>query len=355
MRLRHHGSVIDWSLATSLAGLIAGEPGETAPASGLDDLARDAEARVGAYTGLVPATPIPAAETVDRHEWIAASAETMGALLDPALRSAGAGLGPLAPVLRVAAGAVLTAEVGVILGFLSQRVLGQYDLVLLEGEGERREPRLLFVEPNLGAAARSFSADEREVARWVALHEVTHALQFAGVPWLRGHLAGLVRELLGAVELRVDTARALRLPGPEDLRRLVAAVREADIVSLAVRERERETLARMQAVMSVVEGHAEHVMDAVGAEVLPSLPALRDAMERRRRSASAPARLLGRLLGLELKLRQYEQGKRFCDTVVETGGMAALNRVWAAPEALPTQTELERPGDWLARVAAVPV
>ena len=345
--------MIDWSLATLLARFVAGEaPGGGRPAvEGLGEMARDAEARVSAYTGLHPSAPVPPAESVDRHEWIDANARSMGALLDPALRSAGAGLGPLAPVVRVAAGAVLTAEMGVILGFLSQRVLGQYDLVLLESEATPREPRLLFVEPNLGAAARSFAASEEEVARWVALHEVTHALQFAGVPWLRPHIAGMVAELLSAVEVKVDTARALRLPGGEDLRRLAAAVRDADLVSLVVRPAERETLARLQAAMAVVEGHAEHVMDAVGADVLPSLPALREAIERRRRTASAPARLLGRLLGLELKLRQYEQGKRFCDEVAASGGVDALNRVWESAAALPTQAELERPRDWLARAA----
>lgn len=345
--------MIDWSLAATLARLVAGdEPAAAAPAADLGELARDAEARVSAYTGLVAATPVPEAEGVDREAWIAANATSMAALLDPALGAVGGRLGPLAPVVRAGAGAVLTAEVGVILGFLSQRVLGQYDLVLLERPEAARAPRLLFVMPNLGAAARGFGAEEAEVLRWVALHEVTHALQFAGVPWLRPYLAGLVRELLGAVEVRVDAAGALRLPAPDDLRRLVAVVRDADLVSLVVRPEERATLDRMQTAMAVVEGHAEHVMDAVGAEVLPSLPALRTAMEARRRSASAPARLLGRLLGLELKLRQYEQGKRFCDAVVAAGGIAALNVVWSGPEALPTPAELEHPDDWLARTRA---
>lgn len=346
--------MIDWSLATRLAQLIAGESPEPprGPGPDLAAMAGDAEERVAAYTGLRPREPVPPAEPIDRLAWIEANAASMGALLDPALRSAGSGLGPLGPVIRVAGGTVLTVEVGVVLGYLSQRVLGQYDLVLLDGDAPR-EPRLLFVEPNLRAAARSFGADESEVARWVALHEVTHALQFAGVPWLRPHIAGMVRELLSAMEMKVDAGQALRLPGPEDLRRLLDAVREADLVSLVVRPGERETLARMQTTMAVVEGHAEHVMDAVGADVLPSLPALREAMERRRSSASAPARLLGRLLGLELKLRQYEQGKRFCDEVVASGGTAALQRVWTGPEALPSQPELERPGKWLDRTAAI--
>jgi coenzyme F420 biosynthesis associated uncharacterized protein len=273
----------------------------------------------------------------------------MRSLLDPTLARAGKGLGPLRPAMRIAAGAVLTAEVGVILGFLSQRVLGQYELVMLEPAAVTRPPRLLFVVPNLRQAVESFEADEREFLTWVALHEVTHAVQFAGVPWLQEHIAGLVGELLSSAELRIDAARALRLPSLDDVKRVAAAVREGDIVGLVASEQERAVLERLQCAMAIVEGHAEHVMDAVGEELIPSLPKLRAGLERRRRSPGWAARALQRLLGLELKMRQYEQGKRFCDAVVERAGIAALNRVWEGPELLPSTAELEDPGAWLAR------
>jgi len=139
------------------------------------------------------------------------------------------------------------------------------------------------------------------------------------------------------------------MPGTDDLKRLAAAVRSGDLVSLVASEQERATLERMQATMAVLEGHAEHVMDAVGAPLLPSLPKLRAALEERRRSQSAPARLLARLLGLEMKLRQYEQGKVFCDAVVRERGVAALHRVFSGPEALPTMQELREPAAWIAR------
>ena len=133
------------------------------------------------------------------------------------------------------------------------------------------------------------------------------------------------------------------MPGTNDLKRLAAAVRNGDLVSLVASEQERATLERMQATMAVLEGHAEHVMDAVGAPLLPSLPSCAPRSTRARRSASAPARLLQRLLGLEMKLRQYEQGKRFCDAVVREAGVSALNRVWEAPEMLPSSAELDAP------------
>lgn len=346
--------MIDWPLAQRLARYVAGEPDERPSRIDLQALAADSAERVIAYTGLTPQHELPPAEGIGRAEWIGANVGAMRALLDPALGKVGEGMGPARPALRLGAGVVLTAEVGVVLGFLAQRVLGQYELVLLDSTAAEHPPRLLFVLPNLGAAVHAFGADEREFLTWVALHEVTHAVQFGGVPWLQPHMASMVRELLSHAELRIDARRALRMPNGDDLRRLADAVRSGDFVSLVASEQERATLERMQATMAVLEGHAEHVMDEVGAPLLPSLPRLRAALDARRRSASAPARLLQRLLGLEMKLRQYEQGKRFCDAVVREAGVSALNRVWSGPEALPSIAELDDPRSWLARTDVPP-
>ena len=203
--------------------------------------------------------------------------------------------------------------------------------------------------PNLGQAVRAFGANEREFMTWVTLHEVTHAVQFSGVPWLHGHVAGLVRELLDKAELRLDTPRKLRAPTSEEVRRVAGALRHGDLLTVVTSTAERDTLDRVQAVMAVIEGHAEHVMDAVAPDLLPSLPRLRSALDRRRRSQSGLSRLVARLLGLELKLRQYEQGKFFCDAIVRARGTAALEHVFSGPEALPTLAELDAPAAWLAR------
>ncbi|MBS1868649.1 MAG: zinc-dependent metalloprotease [Actinobacteria bacterium] len=341
--------MVDWFLAQRLARYVAGEPDARPPRTDLRALATDSAERVVAYTGLAPVRPLPPAEGVGRAEWIAANVGSMRALLDPPLSQVGEGLGPARHAMRLGAGALLTAEVGVLLGFLAQRVLGQYELVLLDTAPDERPPRLLFVLPNLGAAGRAFGADEREFHTWVALHEVTHAVQFAGVPWLQPHMAGMVRELLSHAEVRIDARRALRMPGGDDLKRLAAAVRSGDLVALVASDAERTTIERMQTTMAVLEGHAEHVMDTVGAPLLPSLPQLRAALDARRRSQSAPARLLQRLLGLEMKMRQYEQGKRFCDAIVREAGVEALNRVWLSPEMLPSSAELDAPLRWLDR------
>jgi coenzyme F420 biosynthesis associated uncharacterized protein len=344
--------VIDWILAERLAGYLAGTGNARPPSTDLVELAVESERRVIAYTGLTPSGSLPAPEGISRRDWVSSNIGAMRALLDPVLERAGAGLGPLRPAVQIAVGVVLTTEVGVVVGYLAQRVLGQYELVLLDEAAAERPPRLLFVLPNLGEAVRAFGADEREFVTWVALHEVTHAVQFSGVPWLQSHLAGLVRELLQGAELRLDTSRRLRWPTRAGMARVGNALRRGDFIALVVTPSERSVLDRVQAVMAVIEGHAEHVMDAVAPDLLPSLPRLRESLNRRRRSQSGLSRIISRLLGLELKLRQYEQGKIFCDAVVQEGGTEALQYVFSSPEALPTLTELRDPSAWLARTGA---
>jgi coenzyme F420 biosynthesis associated uncharacterized protein len=342
--------VIDWILAEKIAGYVAGTGDAASPRADLPALAVVSERRVTAYTGLQPARALPPPEGIGRREWIATNIRAMRNLLDPIVQRAGEGLGPLRPAAKLAAGVVVTIEVGVVLGYLAQRVLGQYELVLLDEAVDPSPPRLLFVLPNLGQAVQSFEAQEDEFMTWVALHEVTHAVQFSGVPWLHGHVAGLVRELLCSAELRLDTEHKLRLPTADEVKRVAGALRSGDLISIFASSRERETLDRVQAVMAVIEGHAEHVMDMVAPDLLPSLPKLREALDRRRRTQSGLSRLLARLLGLELKLRQYEQGKFFCDAIVRAAGTVALRHVFSAPEALPTMAELAEPQAWLRRV-----
>jgi coenzyme F420 biosynthesis associated uncharacterized protein len=342
--------MIDWILAQKIAVYVAGKSDAPPPKTDLEPLAVEAEKRVIAYTGLTPTRPLPPPEGIERDEWIATNIRAMRALLDPVLARAGDGLGPLRPAVQLGLGLVVTTEVAVVLGYLAQRVLGQYELVLLDEGADISPPRLLFVIPNLGSAVQTFGAQEKEFITWVTLHEVTHAVQFAGVPWLHGHLSGLVKELLKSAEVRMDTDRKLRLPSGSEVRRVAAALRHGDLISVFTTSAERETLDRVQAVMAVIEGHAEHVMDAVAPDLLPSLPKLREALDRRRKTQSGLSRLLARLLGLELKLRQYEQGKHFCDTIVERAGTSALVTVFSEPAAMPTLPELRDPGSWLRRV-----
>ena len=334
--------MIDWTLAGQVARGIAGlqAAGDPRPFEQLSAPAAESEQLVTAYTGLEALTPLPVAEAVDRDAWIEANLRSLGGVLDPVSDRLGARLGPLGG----AAGALLGLEAGAISGFLGGRVLGQYEFPPLDPSAPAR---LLFVAPNLGHAANTLEADPDQLLRWVALHETTHALQFAGVPWLREHLAGLLGELLGALD--VNPSGLLRLPDVSDLRALFDRVREEGLAFVAVGEERRGQLEGAQAFMALLEGYAEHVMDAVGAELLTDLDSMRAAMERRRHERSGFLRVLEKLIGMDLKMRQYKQGKAFCDAVVARGGIAALNRAWASPETLPTYAELDDPTGWLAR------
>jgi len=335
--------VIDWKLAGTVARGVANmQPaGNPEPFEQLTEPAAEAERLVSAYTGLVPAQPVPTAEAVERGGWIDANLKSLEAVLEPTVNRLGGKLGPLGML----AGGVMAVEAGAVSGFLAGRVLGQYEFPVLQPDAPAR---LLFVAPNLAHAADNLDAPSDQLLRWVALHEMTHALQFGGVPWLRDYLAGLLRELLGALEM--NPGSLLRgVPDLTDLRKLFDRVKNDGLAMVVIGEEKRETLDRVQAFMSVLEGYAEHVMDAVGADVLDDLPGLRSALQKRRRDRSGLFKILERLLGMDLKLRQYEQGKVFCDGVVARAGIEGLNRVWFAPEAMPTIAEIEDPVGWLRR------
>jgi coenzyme F420 biosynthesis associated uncharacterized protein len=309
----------------------------------------ESERHLRDYTGLAPQT-IPPPETVSRAEWAEVNVDSLANLLGPVVDRLGGrfeGAGPFAGALRGAASATVAAETGLVLGYMSQRVLGQYELSLLEPE---RQPRLLFVAPNLAKAINDLDVEADSFLRWIVLHEVTHVLQFQGVPWLREHMGDLLRNYLATMEVRIERGAAGGLPSLPNFPDLVERFREGGLMALVQTEEQRLIFDRIQAVMSVIEGYSEHVMDAVGEQVLPEYAGLRDAMERRRRSRSAPERVLQKLLGLDLKMRQYEIGKQFCDAVSNTHGIETLNRVWEAPEAIPTLAEIDDPEAWVARI-----
>jgi coenzyme F420 biosynthesis associated uncharacterized protein len=347
--------MVDWTLARQVARFAAGSgSGPSLDAPDFPARVASTEDRLSEYTGLSPTEPIPAPEAVSRAEWAEVNVGSMATMLDPVTVRLGRrfdGTGPFATPLRVATGATVAAEIGLVLGYMSQRVLGQYELSLLEPD---RPARLLFVEPNLAKAVRDLDVDDDSFLSWIVLHELTHVLQFSGVPWLRDHLGSLMREYLATVEVRIERGSAGGIPTLPNFSKLIETFREGGLVALVQTREQRQIMDRVQTTMSVIEGYSEHVMDAVGESVLPSYAGLRDAMERRRRSRSAPERVLQRLLGFEMKMRQYEQGKQFCDAVVERHGIATLNRVWEAPESLPTVAELRRPDAWVERIAGLP-
>src|SRR5919197_6207127 len=291
--------MVDWSLANQTARFAAG--GAQVPDLGvdLDRMAADAEQQVARYTGLRLPGPAPLPELVDRAGWAEINIETLSTFIDPVgdrLSERRDRAGALAGPLRTAAAATLAAEVGLVAGYMSQRVLGQYEVSLLQPE---QPARLLFVGPNLVKAVGEMSLDRDSFFAWIVFHEVTHVFQLAGVPWLRSYLADLLREYLETVEVTIEKGAAGGLPSLPSPREIVDAYREGGLAALVQSKEQRGIMRRLQAVMAVIEGYSEHVMDAIGEQVLRDYERLREAMDRRRESRSAPQRIRERLLSLD--------------------------------------------------------
>lgn len=342
--------MLDPNFAAKMAVTLAGGAGDPGlPPVDLIAICDTAHERLAAGTGLVATQALPPPEWIDRETWAKANAVSLSRLLSPLSDKAGRDMGALGGPLRAAAGGLATAEAGALLGLVAKRVLGQYDLTLTDPDVPAR---LLFVGPNIHEAAARLDADPAELLTWIALHEVTHAVQFSAVPWLRPQLSDLVHELLDSLDIEMDWGALLRLPSATELRGAVDAVRERGLASLlgAGGEGFGDLLDRLQATMALVEGHAEWAMDEVAADLVPNVDQLREALDRRRAERSALLRFADRLLGLDLKMRQYEEGRAFCDAVVALGGRELLEVAWSDPVAAPTAAELGDPAAWRARV-----
>jgi coenzyme F420 biosynthesis associated uncharacterized protein len=353
--------LVDWGLAertaeTMIGGLgpIGRPPASQTDRYRADELAATCEAAISVaagYAGLGAVADPPPAELIDRRTWARVALGSLAEAVRPVELRLGAqlgGAGPLGPVARGVLGAGAGVEAGIAVGYAGRRVLGQYDVALFDPE---RPARLLLVGPNLDSARLALAADRDLFLFWLALHETTHVIQFERVPWLAGHIRGLVDELIESATGALDERQVGRLARRliRDPRELLRAALRGELARVLAEPAGRETFERLQATMSVIEGHAEHVMDAAAPE-RPGLPELRRRLDQRRASRSGLGDVLARLLGFDLKLRQYALGKAFCDGVVEHGGVDAVRLVWRSPADLPTLDELAGPRGWLERV-----
>jgi coenzyme F420 biosynthesis associated uncharacterized protein len=353
---------VDWRLAERTAHRVArDEPlARSYLARSLEPDFQAATARaeelVVAFTGLQPDGPPAAAHVVGRDAWASTNIRSFRAMLRPFTDKVGERL-----AANRAAGlgrAVAGVELGVLTGYLSQRVLGQYDLLVPE-EGEDDDDPLVgapadpgavyYVGPNVLALEKRFAFRPADFRLWIALHEVTHRVQFTGVPWMRDYFLGLVEELVSAADpdpqrLSRAISRAL-----EELRGGRNPLDEGGIVALAATDEQRDALQRVTALMSLLEGHGNVVMDRLGAEHVAGQDRMSRVL-RARRAQRGPGRLLLKLVGIESKMRQYEVGERFIAAVEERAGLAAIDAAWTSPDHLPTVPELDDPDGWLERV-----
>jgi coenzyme F420 biosynthesis associated uncharacterized protein len=345
--------LVDWSLAERLAiGLGGSGPHWDGTEEELRSESDRAAGLVRHYTGLKPKGRLPAAELVDRAAWARVNLDSfqiLSARVEEQIedRIAGSGNGKAAGLQRAIVRTATGAEVGLAVGYLSQRVIGQYDVALL---GPTRAPRLLFVGPNLSSARARLDVDRDLFLRWIALHETTHAVHFAAVPWLRDHIGGIAEELFEKAALEIKPSEMLAKLARMNPRELVRSVASGELATLLWPEPQRRLVERLTATMTLVEGYAEHVMDAVGDRLDPGYTDLRRALDRDRERRGLLDSIVSKVLGLEMKLAQYRRGKAFADEVVRAHGIRTLNRAWSGPDALPRPEELDSTEEWVNRV-----
>ena len=287
---------------------------------------------------------------VDRAGWVRANvagfeailSRLEGNLLDQVV-PAGSGLGKAA--MAIANRWVTTRQLGLLLGFMGQRVLGQYDLALLSAE--TTPGRLLFVEENIRQTARSLDVPLGPFRTWIALHETTHAFEFESHPWLRPYLAERLERQVTAF------SRDARSLGRDAVRALGRALRgegEGHWIERLMGDEQRRLFRETQAVMSLLEGFGDYVMDDVGRELVPGVERISARFHERRNRRTPMERAILRLTGMDLKLEQYERGERFVAAIAKVRGSEALRRLWESPDTLPQPDELDAPARWVARV-----
>jgi coenzyme F420 biosynthesis associated uncharacterized protein len=342
--------MVDWDFAVTLGAKIAGDGPDVsasdaaAAVTELREGARRSTALVREFTGLVAQDDTAPVLVVDRRGWVQANADGFATLLEPVIAKLSARKGTPTGLSLAVGSRVTGAEVGLMLGFLGTKVLGQFDPF------HAPAGRLLLVAPNIVHVEREIEADPSDFRLWVCLHEETHRVQFTAVPWLRDHIQSQVDALVDGVD--VDPARMAAMLG-EVVRRLGDVVTGRDdtsLIDLVATPAQREVIDRVTGVMSLLEGHADVVMDGVGPEVIPSVAVIRRRFNERRKGAGSLDRLLRRLLGLDAKMAQYRNGAAFVRRVVDEVGMDGLNKVWVEPANLPSKDEIGDPVSWVRRV-----
>jgi coenzyme F420 biosynthesis associated uncharacterized protein len=360
---------INWELARQVGIAMASWGTDDPPPAevdqrGLADTVRMAELAVADFTSLPFPSDVAEVAAFRRAQWVEANVGALRPFLDPVAHKLSAAMKgaqneqfPMPPgiegssellemVMDRMVPLLLGAQIGSVLGYLGQRVLGQYDLAVPRPSGS-----LYFVIPNIARFERDWSMDPKEFRAWVALHEVTHRFEFAQ-PWARDHFVHLVTDLVEHADIDLSSLER-RLEGM-DLSNPAALADASEVVGNlfgeATDEEQRLRIARVQAFMAAAEGYGDHVMEAVGRKMLKSFAQIEEAVRRHREGGPAD-RALEQLIGLEMKMEQYRLGKAFCSRVVELTDEATLARMWGSPESLPSMPELEEPTLWLARMA----
>ena len=353
--------MIDWDLAVSAASRIAG-PGPVITRRDADAVVAELKAGadrstglVAAFTGLVAAERTAPVLVVDRTGWIQANADGFAQVMGPLVEKIQARRGSTPNAVTDAVGTKVTGlEVGGLLGFMSSKVLGQFDPFYsgpgLPGDTGPAAGRLLLVAPNIVHVEQELGVDPTDFRLWVCLHEETHRVQFTAVPWMRDHIESEIGNLVGAVDLDPSRIAAMVGDAAKRVGDLVRGNGELSLLDLFSTPEQQVVMERLTGVMSLLEGHADVVMDGVGPSVIPSVDHIRRTFNERRKGAGFGDRLLRRLLGLDAKMAQYRDGAKFVRGVVARVGMEGFNAVWSEAAHLPSKAEIGDPEAWVRRV-----
>lgn len=347
------GEVVDWKLAATIAKRVGGTDPYSASyharslVTDFDEFTAQAEELVASATGLRSLTGPARPRVVSRQEWIDANIRSFQRLFAPVTERLGSQIsGVFAPAARGFAG----AEVGTLLGWMSKRVLGQYDLMVAPDDRPDTQDLVYYVGPNVLALEKRFAFPPREFRLWLALHEVTHRAQFTGVPWMRQHYLDLVNTTMSAVD--TDPKRFL-----EGLKRATDDVLhrrnpfdDGGIIAMIAGDEQRRALDAVGGLMSLLEGHGDITMDRAGGDLVPSAARFSRILSQRRAEVRGVAKLLRQLLGIEAKMRQYEQGEAFIRHIESARGTAFFDRVWDQSANLPSLEEIRHPDRWIKRL-----
>lgn len=351
------GEVVAWDVAERVARQILWRvpPLDEHVAAQLEEdfaeATAHAEVIVAEITGLRSNRGPARAVVTDRAGWVAANVASFQRLLRPLGERLATGSPrsrrALSPTSRAASG----VEVGVLLSWMSGRVLGQYDLLPVDGSDDGDV--VYYVGRNVLELERRHGFAPREFRLWIAVHEVTHRMQFTGVPWLRDHFLGLVDRGMSfaAPDGRVVLESLLR--AVSEIRAGRNPLAEGGVVGLVASSEQLEMLREAQALMSLLEGHGDVVMAIAGSDLIPGAGRFAEILRERRESVSGLARAVQQLVGLEAKMRQYAQGEHFVERVRADGGDELLSAVWSGAEMLPSLEEIREPERWIARAGGV--
>jgi coenzyme F420 biosynthesis associated uncharacterized protein len=350
--------LLDWDAATKVAIRVGGADGNIAAGDRArlqheyESMVREIETPISRYTGTTLPLGNIDVRVLDRAEWIKANVASFQQMFRPLeevyIETLQRGA-PSIPGMTQLSRAMLSGQVGLLLGFLARKVLGQYDISLL-GHEPIQTGKLYFVEPNIRLLQKSLDAPANDVRKWIALHEATHAHEFEVYPWVRGYLNGQLDGYLRSMAEELTNPGAGGVVGGLAARLVVNLRQGHNLIEAMMSPHQRQMLSRLQALMSLAEGYSNHVMNRVGAELLPTHAEIHRRVEHRQRNRSQIEELFLSLTGLKMKMEQYALGEKFAGEVADARGVAFLNRAWQSAEWLPTEDEIRAPARWIERM-----